>query len=95
MGDLQVNKLEIFADVGTYDLFFSTDWSEIIKDFDECSAIVIDEKVYSFVNNIRTPNGGTHEAGFRAGLTRAISNYNKQNGNAKEKDTNISGDDGY
>jgi DNA gyrase subunit B len=52
-----------------------------------------DEKVYSFVNNIRTPNGGTHEAGFRAGLTRAISNYNKQNGNAKEKDTAISGDD--
>ncbi|OQX58804.1 MAG: DNA topoisomerase (ATP-hydrolyzing) subunit B [Helicobacteraceae bacterium 4484_230] len=52
-----------------------------------------DEKVYSFVNNIRTPNGGTHEAGFRAALTRAISNYNSQNGNAKEKDIKISGDD--
>ncbi len=52
-----------------------------------------DEKVYSFVNNIRTPNGGTHEAGFRAGLTRVISTYNKNNGNAKEKDVNISGDD--
>ncbi|WP_345970181.1 MULTISPECIES: DNA topoisomerase (ATP-hydrolyzing) subunit B [Sulfurimonas] len=52
-----------------------------------------DEKVYSFVNNIRTPNGGTHEAGFRAALTRAISVYNSQNGNAKEKDVKISGDD--
>ncbi len=52
-----------------------------------------DEKVYSFVNNIRTPNGGTHEAGFRAALTRAISTYNAQNGNAKEKDVKISGDD--
>ncbi len=52
-----------------------------------------EEKVYSFVNNIRTPNGGTHEAGFRAALTRAISNYNSQNGNAKEKDIKISGDD--
>ena len=52
-----------------------------------------DEKLYSFVNNIRTPNGGTHEAGFRAGLTRVISNYNSQNGNAKEKDVKISGDD--
>ncbi len=52
-----------------------------------------DEKVYSFVNNIRTPNGGTHEAGFRAGLTRVISNYNAQNGNAKEKDVKISGED--
>jgi DNA gyrase subunit B len=52
-----------------------------------------DEKVYSFVNNIRTPNGGTHEAGFRAGLTRVISTYNKQNGNVKEKDVAISGED--
>jgi len=52
-----------------------------------------EEKLASFVNNIRTPNGGTHEAGFRAGLTRVISNYNAKNGNAKEKDVKISGDD--
>lgn len=52
-----------------------------------------EEKLASFVNNIRTPNGGTHEAGFRAGLTRVISNYNSQNGAAKEKDTKISGED--
>jgi DNA gyrase subunit B len=52
-----------------------------------------EEKLASFVNNIRTPNGGTHEAGFRAGLTRVISNYNTQNGAAKEKDVKISGED--
>ena len=52
-----------------------------------------EEKLASFVNNIRTPNGGTHEAGFRAGLTRVISNYNTKNGAAKEKDVKISGDD--
>jgi len=52
-----------------------------------------EEKLASFVNNIRTPNGGTHEAGFRAGLTRVISNYNSKNGAAKEKDVKISGDD--
>jgi len=52
-----------------------------------------EEKLSSFVNNIRTPNGGTHETGFRAGLTRVISNYNSQNGSAKEKDVKISGDD--
>lgn len=52
-----------------------------------------DEKLASFVNNIRTPNGGTHEAGFRAALTRVISNYNSKNGAAKEKDVKISGDD--
>lgn len=52
-----------------------------------------DDKTYTFVNNINTPNGGTHEAGFRAGLTRVISNYNKQNGNAKEKDVPLTGED--
>ena len=52
-----------------------------------------DEKLASFVNNIRTPNGGTHEAGFRAGLTRVIANYNSKNGGAKEKDVKISGED--
>ena len=52
-----------------------------------------EEKLASFVNNIRTPNGGTHEAGFRAGLTRVISNYNSKNGAAKERDVKISGED--
>ena len=51
------------------------------------------DKVLSFVNNIRTIEGGTHEAGFRAGLTRAISNYISKNASAKEKNTKISGDD--
>ncbi|MBC8237948.1 MAG: DNA topoisomerase (ATP-hydrolyzing) subunit B [Helicobacteraceae bacterium] len=52
-----------------------------------------EEKLASFVNNIRTPNGGTHEAGFRAALTRTISNYNAKNSSVKEKDVKISGDD--
>ena len=51
------------------------------------------EKVFSFVNSIKTIDGGTHEAGFRAGLTRAITNYINANANAKEKSIKISGDD--
>jgi len=51
------------------------------------------DSVLSFVNNIKTIEGGTHEAGFRAGLTRAISNYISKNANAKEKNTKISGED--
>ena len=51
------------------------------------------DTVYSFVNNIKTIEGGTHEAGFRAGLTRAISNYIAKNANAKDKNTKITGDD--
>ena len=51
------------------------------------------EKSLSFVNNIKTAEGGTHEAGFRAGLTRSISSYISKNANAKEKNTKITGDD--
>jgi DNA gyrase subunit B len=51
------------------------------------------EKSLSFVNNIKTPEGGTHEAGFRAGLTRSLSSYISKNANAKEKNTKITGDD--
>ncbi len=51
------------------------------------------EKTVSFVNNIRTADGGTHEAGFKAGLTRAISQYITKNANAKDKNTKITGDD--
>jgi DNA gyrase subunit B len=52
-----------------------------------------DEKVLSFVNNIKTGDGGTHESGFRAGLTRAITTYVEANANAREKETKITGDD--
>ncbi len=51
------------------------------------------ETLLSFVNNIRTPNGGTHEVGFRTGLSKVISTYNKKNGNSKDKKTNITIED--
>jgi len=72
-------------------------FSEKIEDIEMDIAIMYndsyDDKTFTFVNNINTPNGGTHEAGFRAGLTRVVSNYNKQNGNAKEKDVPLTGED--
>ncbi|MCB4774238.1 MAG: DNA topoisomerase (ATP-hydrolyzing) subunit B [Sulfurovum sp.] len=51
------------------------------------------EKTLSFVNNIKTPDGGTHEAGFKAGLTRSLSSYISKNASAKEKGTKITGED--
>ncbi|WP_333802904.1 DNA topoisomerase (ATP-hydrolyzing) subunit B [Sulfurospirillum sp.] len=51
------------------------------------------EILYSFVNNIKTIDGGTHESGFRAGLTRAITNYISLNAGIREKDVKITGDD--
>ena len=52
------------------------------------------ENVLTFANNIRTKEGGTHLAGFRTGLTRAINNYFKNNPDfAKKHKNNLSGDD--
>jgi topoisomerase-4 subunit B len=43
------------------------------------------ENIYSYVNNIRTKDGGTHENGFRAGLTRAVNEYAETNGLLRNK----------
>ncbi|MDR1066801.1 MAG: DNA topoisomerase (ATP-hydrolyzing) subunit B [Clostridiales bacterium] len=51
------------------------------------------ETTYSFVNNINTVDGGTHVAGFRAGLTKTINDYAKKFNIIKENDKNLSGDD--
>ena len=51
------------------------------------------ESMFSFVNNIPTPEGGYHEIGFRSGLTRVLNEYARSNGFLKEKDANFQGDD--
>ncbi len=51
------------------------------------------EHVDSFVNNIITPEGGTHLTGFRAAVTKVFNDYARKNGYLKEKDENVTGDD--
>ena len=51
------------------------------------------ESVYSFVNNIITPEGGTHMTGFRSALTKVFNDYARNNNFLKEKDDNLSGED--
>ena len=50
------------------------------------------EVIVSFANNIHTPEGGMHETGFKAALTRALNSYGKKSGILKEGDS-ISGED--
>jgi DNA gyrase subunit B len=49
--------------------------------------------VYTFANTINTHEGGTHEEGFRAALTRVVNTYARDKKLLKEKDTNLTGDD--
>ena len=49
--------------------------------------------IYSFCNNINTHEGGTHEEGFRAALTRVINSFARKTGFLKDKDDNLSGED--
>ncbi|WP_438445195.1 DNA topoisomerase (ATP-hydrolyzing) subunit B [Gorillibacterium sp. sgz5001074] len=51
------------------------------------------ENIYSFANNINTHEGGTHESGFKAALTRILNDYARKAGVLKESDQNLSGDD--
>jgi len=51
------------------------------------------ENIYSFVNNINTHDGGTHEEGVRRALTRVINSYARKTGILKEKDESLTGDD--
>ena len=51
------------------------------------------EGTYSFVNNITTPEGGTHLTGFRNALTKTFNDYAKKNKIIKEKEENLSGED--
>ncbi len=51
------------------------------------------ESLFSFVNNIPTPEGGTHETGFKAALTKVFNDYARKMGALKEKDNNLSGED--
>ncbi len=51
------------------------------------------ESVYTFANTINTAEGGTHEEGFRAGLTTIVNNYARDQKLVREKDERLSGED--
>lgn len=51
------------------------------------------ETIYSFVNNVRTKDGGTHEIGFKSALTRSVNDYARKYTLIKEKDSNLDGSD--
>ena len=51
------------------------------------------EHIYSYVNNIPTPEGGTHEAGFKSAVTKVFNDFARRNNILKEKQANLLGED--
>ena len=51
------------------------------------------DNILSFVNNVRTKDGGTHETGFKSAITKALNDYARKTGLLKEKDKNLEGSD--
>jgi topoisomerase-4 subunit B len=51
------------------------------------------ENILSFVNNVRTKDGGTHEIGFKSALTRSMNDYARKYNILKDKDANLDGSD--
>jgi len=87
---LNENKTPLHNDV----IFLSGKKDEIL-----CSAAVqyTDEysttSLSSYVNNICTPDGGTHQTGFKAAFTKCMNEYARKNGLLKDKDANLTGED--
>ena len=74
-------------------IYYSATKNDILVEFAIQHTGDYTENIYSFVNNIPTPEGGYHEIGFKSGLVRVLNEYARSNGFLKDKDPNFQGDD--
>ncbi len=74
-------------------LYYRTEKDGILIEYAIQHTTEFTENLFSFVNNIPTPEGGFHEQGFRGGLTRMLNDYARDNKQLKDKDANLLGDD--
>ncbi len=86
---LNKNKEPIHEDVIYISGMKGTSMAEIAMQY----TTRYDETLISFANDINTTEGGTHETGFKAAMTRVINDYARKCGALKEKDSDLSGDD--
>ena len=74
-------------------LSFSSTKDDIAVDISMQYTDTYNENIVSFVNNVKTIDGGTHEVGFKTALTRSFNDYAKTNGFLKAKDKSLEGSD--
>ena len=89
VSDLNAHKQPLFADPIYIEGVKGTSTAEIALQWNSGYS----ETVYSFANNILTPEGGTHLDGFRRALTRVVNDYCRKNRILKDSDSNLAGDD--
>lgn len=87
--NLNAEKKKLYATP----VYYKTVKNDICVEFAVQHTTEYTESLFSFVNNIPTPEGGYHEAGFRSGIAKAFNDYARSNGFLKEKDANFLGDD--
>ena len=74
-------------------IYYQTVKNDILVEFALQHTDGYGQTVVSFVNNIKTSDGGYHEIGLKSGLTRVFNDYARSSGILKEKDANLQGDD--
>ena len=86
---LNKNKTVLHDEV----IYFEAEQKDMVIEVAMQYSDAYSENIISFANNICTTEGGTHEIGFKAALTRIINDYAKRHGLMKDGDKNLSGDD--
>ncbi len=86
---LNEGRTKIFSEP----VYVSTEKDDILIEFAFQHTDAYTESIYSFVNNIPTPEGGMHEMGFKSGITRVLNDFARANKYLKEKEPNFMGED--
>ena len=74
-------------------IYFETEQNDVQVEVALQYTSAYSESILSFVNNIHTPEGGTHVDGFKRGLTKSFNDYARRFNILKEKDSNLAGED--
>ncbi len=86
---LNKNKTPLHEEI----IYFEAERDEVVVEVAMQYNDSYSETIVSFANNIHTTEGGTHETGFKAALTRVLNDYAKKHGFIKESDKSLSGED--
>ncbi len=74
-------------------IYFEAEQNDVVVEVAMQYSSAYNENILSFANNICTTEGGTHEIGFKAALTRIMNDYARKHNILKEKDKSLTGDD--